>query len=81
MLASRCLNPTARHSFDWRGAEVDQTYIALIEDLIKVLFEGRPLDAVGMNRRRRREYLGNARIINPRPRLSLTARVQLQAVS
>src|SRR6476661_6979548 len=68
VLVSSGLNPAARHSFDWRGAKVDQTYIALIEDLIEVLFEGRPLDAVGMNRLRRREYLGNGRIIDPRPR-------------
>src|SRR5260370_15761299 len=68
MLASRCLDPAARHSFDWGGAKVNKTHIVLIEDLIEVLLEGRPLDAVGMNRLRGREYLGNGRIIDPRPR-------------
>src|SRR5260221_6685529 len=68
MLASGCLDPAARHSFNWRGAEVNETHIVLIEDLIKILFERRPLDAVGMNRFRGREYLGNSRIIDPRPR-------------
>src|SRR5229473_4943757 len=68
MLASRRLDPAARHSFDWGGAEVNKTHIVLIEDLVKVLFEGRPLDAVRMNRLRGREYLGNGRIFDPRPR-------------
>src|SRR5258708_32664799 len=67
MPASRCLDPAARHSFDWGGAEVNKTHIAPVEDLIKVLFERRPLDAVGMNRLRGREYLGNGRVIDPRP--------------
>src|SRR6266516_7196973 len=68
MLASRCPDPAAGHSFDWGGAKVNKTHIVLIEDLIKVLFERRPLDAVGVNRLRGREYLGNGRIVDPRSR-------------
>ena len=70
VLARRCLDPAAGHSLDWRGTEINKTHIWLIEDLIKVLFQGRSLDAVGMNRLRGREYLGNGRIIDPRPCLS-----------
>jgi hypothetical protein len=63
MLASGCFDPAACHPFDGRGAEIDETHVALIEDLIGVLFEGRSFDTVGMNRLRRREYLGEGRII------------------
>jgi hypothetical protein len=65
---SRRLDPAARHFFDRGGAEVNKTHIVLIEDLVKVLFEGWPLDTVGMNRLRGREYLGNGRIGDPRSR-------------
>lgn len=69
MLAGRCPDPAARHPFDRGGAEVDKPHIGLIEDLVEVLFERRPLDAVGMKRLRRREHLGNGRIFDPRPGL------------
>src|SRR5260370_41862750 len=68
MLAGRCLDPAARHSFDGRGAQVDDAHIALIEDLIEVLLEGRPFDSARMNWLRGGEYLGNGRVIDPHPR-------------
>ena len=48
MLAGRRLYSAARYSFD-RGflAEIDKVHVGLIEDIEKVLFEGRPLSAVG----------------------------------
>ena len=58
MLASRRLDPTARHSFDRGFAEIDKAYVGLVEDIKKVLLEGRPLRTIRMNRLHRCKDLG-----------------------
>src|ERR1700678_3599966 len=68
MLASRRLDPAARHSFDRRFAEIDKTHIRLIEDIKKSLCEGRPLGAIGMKWLRWCEHLGYGRVLDARPR-------------
>src|SRR5260370_32215032 len=68
MLAGRRLYPAASYSFDRGFAEIDKAHVGLIKDVKKVLFEGRPLSAIGVNRLRRCEDLGKSRIFDPRPR-------------
>src|SRR6202022_1354461 len=67
LLPGRRLDPVSRHSFDGGGAEINKAHIVLIEDLVKVLFEGRPLDTVRMYWLRRGEHLANGRNLDPRP--------------
>src|SRR6267378_539434 len=68
MLAGRRLDPAASYSFDRSFAEIDKAHVRLIKDIKKVLFEGRSLGAIGVNRLRRCEDLGKSRIFDPRPR-------------
>jgi hypothetical protein len=61
-------DPAARHSFDWGFTEINESHVGLIENLEEVLFEGGALGAKGVNRLRRRDYLGNGWIVDPRSR-------------
>ena len=53
VLAGYSLDPTAGHFLDRRFAEIDKAHVGLIKDVKKVLFEGRSLGAIGVNRLRR----------------------------
>src|SRR5712664_1451299 len=68
MLAGRRLDPASSNSFDRCFAEIDKAHVGLIEDIKKILFEGRPLSAIGVKGLRRCEHLGKSRIFDPRSR-------------
>src|SRR5271154_6771770 len=68
MLASRRLDASARYPFDRAFAEIDKAHVRLIEDIKKILFKGRPLRTIRMNRLHRCEDLGEDRILDPCPR-------------